>query len=144
MPGRPWRAGALAAVLMLAAVLAGCSSARSSAAPPPDSPGPGVFRIYAGTGQSVPMRYTAATLPGGTKVSIGIGPSSVHLANGKLSAAFSLRYPGEPSSQLSNGFWLSTGQSQVVGGRYRFAVLRIWNGASQADDGADVRITSIG
>ncbi len=144
MSGRPWRAGALAAVPMLAAVLAGCSSTRSSAAPPPASPGPGVFRIYAGTGQSVPMWYTAETLPDGTKVSIGIGPKSVHRANGKLSAAFSLRYPGEPSSQLSNGFWLSPGQSQVVGGRYRLAVLGIWDMPSQADDAADVRITRIG
>jgi hypothetical protein len=144
MPGWPWRAGALAAVPMLAAVLAGCSSARSSAAPPPDSPGPGVFRIYAGTGQSIPMWYSAETLPDGTKVSIGIGPRSVHLANGKLSAAFSLRYPGEPSSQLTNGFWLSPGQSEMVGGRYRFAVLGIWDMPSPATDVADVRITSIG
>ena len=142
MPGRPGRAsaGALGALL----VLAGCSSARSSAAPPPDSPGPGVFRVYAGTGQSIPMWYTAETLADGTKVSIGIGPRSVHLANGKLSAAFSLRYPGEPGSQVSSGFWLSSGQSQVVGGRYRFAVLGIWDMPSPAADVADVRITSIG
>jgi hypothetical protein len=102
---------------------------------------PGTFRVYAGTTQSVPVSYTAETLPDGTKINIGIGPSSVHKVNGKPSAYFELQYPGEPQSQVHSGFWLYQGQSHVVGGRYRFAVLRIWDTADQADDAADVRIT---
>jgi hypothetical protein len=90
------------------------------------------------------MSYTAETLPDGTKINIGIGPSSVHTVNGKPSAYFGLQYPGEPQSLVHNGFWLAQGQSHPVGGRYRFAVLRIWEMASQADDAADVRITSTG
>jgi hypothetical protein len=108
------------------------------------SPAPGVFRIYAGTAQSVPMSYTPETLSDGTKINIGIGPASVHMVKGKPSAFFSLQYPGQPGSQAHGGFWLSSGQSQVVGGRYRFAVLGIWDLPSPATDVADVRITSIG
>jgi hypothetical protein len=124
-------------------VLAGCSSTASPAPPPLGSPGPGVFRVYAGTSQSVPMNYTAETLSGGTKINIGIGPTSVHTMNGKLSAYFGLQYPGEPTGQAPGGFWLSPGQSHVVGGRYRFTVLRIWHLATAADDAADVQITSV-
>jgi hypothetical protein len=102
-----------------------------------------VFRVYAGTSQSVPMNYTAETLAGGTKINIGIGPASVHTMNGKLSAYFGLEYPGEPSGQAHGGFWLAQGQSHLVGGRYRFTVLRIWDLATQADDAADVQITSV-
>jgi hypothetical protein len=131
-----WLAAGSLAVL----TASGCSSAQSSI-PPLSNPGPGVFRIYAGTSQSVPMSYTAETLPDGTQVQVGIGPTSIHTVNGKLSAYFALQYSGEPKSQLYNGFWLSAKQSHVVGGRYRFAVLQIWTAASQASDAADIQIT---
>jgi hypothetical protein len=124
-------------------LVAGCARAQSSL-PALSSPAPGTFRVYAGTTQSVPLSYTSETLPDGTKINIGIGPSSVHTVNGKPSAYFELQYPGEAQSQAHGGFWLTQGQSRVVGGRYRFAVLRIWDMASQADDAADVRITSTG
>jgi hypothetical protein len=137
MRGVRWRVSALAVLV----VLTGCSGAQS-APPPLSSPSPGVFRVYAGTAQSVPMSYTPETLPDGTTINIGIGPSSVHTVNGKPSAFFSLQYPGEPGSQAHGGFWLAQGQSRVVGGRYRFAVLRIWDMASQADDAADIQVTS--
>jgi hypothetical protein len=89
------------------------------------------------------MSFTPETLRDGTKINIGIGPSSVHTVNGTVSAYFELEYPDEPPSQVHTGFWLSPGQSQVVGGRYRFAVLRIW-ADDGAGDAADVRVTGTG
>jgi hypothetical protein len=144
IPQRIPRICALAVLAALAgcSVLAGCSSA-SSSIPPLSSPARGEFRVYAGTTQSVPMSYTSETLPDGTKVTIGIGPSSIHTVNGKPAAFFALQYPGEPSSEADSGFWLSPGGSHLVGGRYRFAVLQIWDTGSQADHAADVQITGV-
>jgi hypothetical protein len=137
LPGRlAWTAATALAVAL--GVLTGCSSAQSSSVPPLSSPAPGEFRVSVTTNQSVPMSYTPETLPGGTKINIGIGPSSIHTVNGKLTAFFGLQYPGEQKDQAYGGFWLSAGQSHVVGARYRFAVLQIW------DDAANVQVTSIG
>jgi hypothetical protein len=132
-----WVAGALAA-------LTACSSSSSTSLPPLSHSGPGVFRVYAGTSQSVPMTYTSEKLPDGTKIDIGIGPSSVRTVNGKPTAFFGLQYPDEPGNLEYRGFQLSQGQSHVVGGRYRFAVLRIWVTGNEADNAADVQITSVG
>jgi hypothetical protein len=133
MPGRLAWTTAVAVAL-----LAGCSSSQSSSVPPLSSPAPGEFQVYVTTSQSVPMSYTAETLPDGTKINIGIGPSSIRTVDGKPSAFFGLQYPDEPESQVNRGFWLSQGQDHVVGGRYRFTALRIW------DKAADVQITEIG
>lgn len=159
------RVATLSAGLLAAAVIAGCGStgaatgtgsgsprpavAGTSAVPtgpvPPafNASGPDEFRLAASHTPSIPFNVQRLRLSNGSIVTAGLGSGSMARSAGQLTEGFRLGYPNGTGMQAAS-FRLAQGQSRVIGGKYRFQVLRLWDMPDPVNNAADVRITPLG
>jgi hypothetical protein len=148
----PRRWAVTAALALAAAGLAGCGApgpAHAGGTPTPTGPKPpplatheaNLFRVQ---GPRCPCPYTDVSLrlSDGTTVALTVGYSFITRTGGRLTGSFQFTAPGlAPPRRYS--FSLSQGQSRVIGGKYRFQVLRLWSMPDPLNNAADVRITPL-